>query len=40
MSLRIARKWLNETLEGEIAGAALLNRDGYIAAPAGDLSLQ
>lgn len=33
VSLRIAKKWFNETLEGEIAGAALLNRDGYSLRP-------
>ena len=33
MSLRIAKKWFNETLEGEIAGAALLTRHGYSLRP-------
>ena len=33
VSLRVAKKWFNETLEAEIAGAALLNRDGYALRP-------
>lgn len=33
LSLRIAKKWLNETLEGELAGVVLLNRNGYALRP-------
>ncbi|MEO8008745.1 MAG: DUF1302 family protein, partial [Betaproteobacteria bacterium] len=33
MSLRIDKKWFNETLEGEIAAIALLNRNGYFVRP-------
>ncbi|MSQ59317.1 MAG: hypothetical protein EXR36_06640 [Betaproteobacteria bacterium] len=29
LSARIAKKWMNETLEGEFAGSVLLNRAGY-----------
>jgi len=29
ISARIGKKWFNETLEGEFAGATLLNRSGY-----------
>jgi hypothetical protein len=32
-SARIAKKWFNETLEGELAGSLLLNRDGYSLRP-------
>jgi hypothetical protein len=33
LSLRIDKKWFNETLEAELAGSALLNRDGYSLRP-------
>ncbi len=33
LTLRIDKKWFNETLEAEIAGVALLNRDGYLLRP-------
>jgi hypothetical protein len=33
LTFRISKKWLNETLEGELAGAALLNRSGYLIRP-------
>jgi hypothetical protein len=29
LSARIAKKWLNQTLEGELAAVVLLNRNGY-----------
>ena len=32
-SARIAKKWFNETLEGELAGSVLFNRDGYSLRP-------
>ena len=32
-SARIAKKWFNETLEAELAGGILLNRDGYSLRP-------
>jgi hypothetical protein len=33
MSLRLDKKWLNETLEAELAAIALFNRDGYFVRP-------
>jgi hypothetical protein len=33
LTLRIDKKWFNETLEAELAGLALLNRDGYLLRP-------
>ncbi len=33
LSARIDKKWFNETLEGELAAAVLLNRDGYSLRP-------
>jgi hypothetical protein len=33
MSARIGKKWLNETLEGELAGIVLLSRKGYVLRP-------
>jgi hypothetical protein len=33
LTARIAKKWLNQTLEGELAGTALLTRDGYAVRP-------
>lgn len=33
ISIRIAKKWLNETLETELAGSALLERNGYSLRP-------
>jgi hypothetical protein len=33
LSARIGKKWFNETLEGEFAGALLLNRTGYVLRP-------
>ena len=33
LTARIAKKWFNETLEGELAGALLLNRSGYLIRP-------
>jgi hypothetical protein len=33
LSMRIAKKWFNETLEAELAGSALLNREGYSLRP-------
>lgn len=33
LTLRIAKKWFNETLEGELAGGMLLNRSGYLIRP-------
>jgi hypothetical protein len=33
ISIRIAKKWLNETLETEIAGSTLLERNGYSLRP-------
>ena len=33
MSVRIDKKWFNETLEAELAAIALLNRDGYFVRP-------
>ncbi len=33
MTLRVAKKWFNETLDGELAGSVLLNRSGYLVRP-------
>jgi hypothetical protein len=33
LSARIAKKWFNDTVEGELAGAFLLNRSGYSLRP-------
>lgn len=33
ISVRIGKKWFNETVEGELAGAFLLNRSGYLLRP-------
>jgi hypothetical protein len=33
ISIRIAKKWLNETLETELAGSTLLERNGYSLRP-------
>ena len=33
VTLRVAKKWFNETLEGELAGSLLLNRSGYLVRP-------
>ena len=33
LTLRVAKKWFNETLEGELAGSVLLNRSGYLVRP-------
>ena len=33
LSLRIDKKWFNETLEGELAAITLLNREGYALRP-------
>ncbi len=33
MSLRIDKKWFNETLEAEFAAITLLNRQGYALRP-------
>lgn len=33
LSVRIGKKWWNETLEGELAGSMLLNRSGYVLRP-------
>jgi hypothetical protein len=33
LTLRIAKKWFNETLEGELAGSLLLKRSGYLIRP-------
>ncbi len=33
LTLRVAKKWFNETLDGEIAGSVLLNRVGYLIRP-------
>jgi len=33
LTLRVDKKWFNETLEAEFAGVALLNRDGYLLRP-------
>ena len=33
LTLRVGKKWLNETLEGELAGSLLLNRSGYLVRP-------
>ncbi|MEO6024758.1 MAG: DUF1302 family protein [Burkholderiales bacterium] len=33
LTMRIGKKWLNETLEGELAGSLLLNRSGYLVRP-------
>ena len=33
LTLRVAKKWFNETLEGELAGSLLLNRSGYLIRP-------
>jgi hypothetical protein len=33
LSTRIGKKWWNETLEGELAGAVLLSRTGYLLRP-------
>ena len=33
MTLRVAKKWFNETLEGELAGSLLLKRSRYLVRP-------
>lgn len=33
VTFRVSKKWLNETLEGEVAGSLLLSRAGYLIRP-------
>ena len=33
MTLRVSKKWFNETLEGELAGSVLFNSSGYLVRP-------